>query len=86
MLELLQIVGALLILAAFIALQLRRIDSTSYLYLILNAAGSAVLALLALRGSQWGFLLLEGTWAAVSIAGLLGRVSARAASARGPRP
>jgi len=33
--------------------------------LALNLAGSAVLAVLALIGHQWGFLLLEGAWSAV---------------------
>jgi uncharacterized membrane protein YhaH (DUF805 family) len=74
MLELLQIVGALLVLAAFVALQLKRLRPTSYTYLTLNAAGSALLALLAVIGHQWGFLLLEGTWAAVSVAALVGEL------------
>jgi hypothetical protein len=39
-------------------------------YLILNLAGSAVLAADAAAGSQWGFLLLEGEWAVVSLVGL----------------
>lgn len=77
MLELLQVAGALLVLAAFVALQIKRLRPTSYTYLTLNATGSALLALLAVIGHQWGFLLLEGTWAAVSLAGLAGRVGER---------
>jgi hypothetical protein len=73
MLELLQIVGAVLVLAAFVGLQLKRLDPASYAYLTMNAAGAALLAALAAVGHQWGFLLLEGTWAAVSVAGLVGR-------------
>lgn len=73
MLALLQIVGAVLILVAFIGVQVKRLEPTSYLYLVLNAVGSAVLALLAAIGSQWGFLLLEGSWAVVSVAGLASR-------------
>jgi membrane-bound ClpP family serine protease len=76
-LELLQIVGAVLILVAFIGLQVKRLAPTSYLYLILNAVGSALLALLAAIGSQWGFLLLEGSWAVVSVAGLANRARAQ---------
>lgn len=71
MLQLLQIVGAVLILVAFIGLQVKRLEPASYPYLILNAVGSALLALLATIGSQWGFLLLEGSWAVVSVAGLV---------------
>ena len=66
-----QVVGALLILVAFTAVQLERMRPDSRLYLALNLAGSAVLAVLAFRGSQWGFVLLEGVWAIVSGWGLL---------------
>ena len=61
-----QIVGALLILAAFTAVQLDRMRPDSRLYLTLNLAGSVILAVLALLASQWGFVLLEGVWAIVS--------------------
>lgn len=66
-----QIVGALLILAAFTAVQLERMRPDSRLYLALNLAGSAILAVLALDASQWGFVLLEGVWAIVSAWGLV---------------
>jgi hypothetical protein len=67
----LQIVGAMMILAAFVLAQLQRLDAHSLTYLWLNALGSAVLAWLALDGHQWGFLLLEGVWALVSAWGIL---------------
>ena len=66
-----QVVGALLILTAFAAVQFDRMRPDSRLYLMLNLAGSIVLAYLALRDSQWGFLLLEGVWAIVSAWGLV---------------
>ena len=66
-----QIVGALLILAAFTAVQLERMRPDSRVYLALNLVGSAILAVLALIGSQWGFVLLEGVWAIVSGWGLI---------------
>lgn len=65
-----QIVGALLILTAFAAVQFDRMRPDSRLYLALNLVGSIVLAYLALHDSQWGFLLLEGVWAIVSAWGL----------------
>ena len=81
MADVLQLIGALAILAAFIGVQLRRISPTSYPSLILNLAGSALLAVLALQGRDWGFLLLEAVWAIVSAWGLISRVTGRAAAA-----
>ena len=82
--QIIQIAGSLLVLAAFVAAQLRRLKTDSWLYLVLNVVGSAVLAVLALLGQQWGFLLLEGVWAVVSAAGLVQK--ARAAARPAPRP
>jgi hypothetical protein len=67
----LQIVGALAVLAGFLGAQLKLLTVTSFLYLALNLAGSATLAILAASGSQWGFLLLEGAWSVVSLAGII---------------
>ena len=69
--QVVQIVGALLILTAFAALQAGRIESDSRLYLVLNLVGSAILAVLALYENQFGFLLLESAWAVVSAWSLL---------------
>jgi hypothetical protein len=68
--QVVQVVGALLILAAFAAVQFERMRPDSRLYLALNLAGSAILAVLAVLGSQWGFVLLETVWAIVSAWGL----------------
>lgn len=68
--QLIQIVGALLILAGFAAVQFGRMRSDSRLYLALNLVGSVILAVLAWVETQWGFLLLEGVWAIVSAWGL----------------
>ena len=65
--QVIQVVGALLILAAFAAAQFGRLDQHSRSYLWLNLVGSAILAVLAYVESQWGFLLLESVWAAVSL-------------------
>ena len=65
-----QVAGALAILAAFALAQAGRLDQRSPRYLVLNLAGSAVLAVDAWLGRQWGFLLLEGAWAVVSAWGL----------------
>lgn len=67
---LLQIAGALIILCAFVAVQSGRAQPSSRIALSMNLVGSALLAALALGGRQWGFLLLEGAWAAVSAVSL----------------
>jgi hypothetical protein len=64
--QLIQIIGALLILAAFAAVQFDRMSPDSRMYLALNLLGSAILAVLAVAASQWGFVLLETVWAIVS--------------------
>jgi hypothetical protein len=69
--QVIQVIGAALILTAYIAAQAERLDPQSRLYLGLNLAGSIVLAVLAATGAQWGFLLLEGAWAIVSLWGLV---------------
>jgi hypothetical protein len=74
---LLQLAGALIILCAFIAVQSGLSRHSSPVTLAMNLVGSAVLAVLALAGRQWGFLLLEASWAAVSAASLARRTISR---------
>ena len=69
--QVIQIVGALLILVAYGAAQIERLDPQSRLYLGLNLAGSLILGVLAASTAQWGFLLLEGAWSLISLWGLL---------------
>jgi hypothetical protein len=69
--DVVQIVGSLLILVPFVLAQRGRLTPRSRPYLVLNTVGSAVLAIDAAYGRQWGFLLLEGVWALVSAYGLL---------------
>ena len=68
--QIVQVGGALLILAAFILAQVGRLETGSVPYLVLNLVGSSVLAIDAWLGAEWGFLLLEGVWAIVSAIGL----------------
>lgn len=76
--QFLQIVAALLILAAFAATQFQMLDPRSYRSLGLNLVGSAILAWLAYHGQQWGFLLLNTVWSLVSLWGLISRLRAGA--------
>ena len=68
--QLVQIVGALAILAAFAAAQFGWLDQRSWAYLVLNAAGALVLTVVAYEEEQWGFLLLESVWTLVSAWGI----------------
>lgn len=76
-----QVIGALLVLAGFALAQIRVLDQQSYPYLLLNLIGSGILAVLALVERQWGFLLLEGAWAIVSLVSLIARLRGRPAAA-----
>jgi hypothetical protein len=61
------LIGSLMILSAFGGVQFNRMTSSGMPYLLLNFAGSLVLTVVAVVERQWGFLLLEGVWALVSL-------------------
>jgi hypothetical protein len=71
-----QLLGAVLILVAFILSQRHRLTTDSTPYLALNALGAGILAVVAGVNRDIGFTVLEVTWAIVSAVGL----------ARRPRP
>jgi hypothetical protein len=81
--QLVQVAGSLLILAGFAAAQAGRLSIDSASYLVLNVVGSAILAALAWIDQQWGFLLLEGVWALVSLWGLVQLTRGRTPTAPG---
>jgi hypothetical protein len=60
-------VGALLILFAYVGHQMTWMDSRKAGYNLLNLAGSAILAYIAFHPFQIGFVVLEVTWALISI-------------------
>ena len=73
--QVIQLLGAILILVPFAAAQFGRMEVTSVPYLLLNLLGSAILSIDALTGEEWGFFLLETVWALVSAWGLFRALS-----------
>ena len=71
MTEVMQVVGAVLILIAFAAIQRGTLEPHARSYLLLNLMGGLVLGWVAVAEKDWGFLLLETVWSAVSAWGLL---------------
>ena len=69
--QVIQVVGALLILIAYASAQMGAMDQHSRTYLSLNLIGSVILTVLAWHEELWGFLMLEAVWAAVSAWGLI---------------
>ncbi len=76
-----QVAASLCIVVPFILVQLERLSPKSSTYAALNLIGSATLAVDAAHGRDWGFLLLEATWALVSLLGLIRALSKRVTGA-----
>lgn len=68
--QVVQVAGALLLLAGFVGVQVGQLEAEGLPALLLNAIGSGLLAVLALRGSDWGFLMLEAVWCLVALGGI----------------
>jgi hypothetical protein len=65
--QLVQLAGAVLVLAAYALAQAGRLQLRSLAYMAPNVVGAGALAVIALLEQQWGFLLLEGVWTVVSL-------------------
>ena len=77
MLQVISVLGALAILAAFAANLFGWIQPSNLWYSVANFLGAAVLTVVAVIDQQLGFLLLEGTWALVSLWGIFSALRGR---------
>jgi hypothetical protein len=67
--QMVQLVGAMLILSAYIASQQNRMRLDSVQFLGMNMVGAAILTVVAYVNRDYGFLLLEFVWTWVSARG-----------------
>jgi hypothetical protein len=77
--QVLQVMGAILILAGFALAQAGKVSVDSRSYLVANFVGSALLGVLAFLDRDWGFVLLESAWAMVSLWSLVSKAGGRTA-------
>lgn len=68
--QLISLLGAVVILGAYAALQSQKLQSETAAYQALNALGGALLCATAVAERQYGFILLEGAWTVLSLWGL----------------
>jgi hypothetical protein len=79
--QVIQLVGAVLILTAFALAQFHVLEQTSYGYLWPNFVGAALLGVVAMVEEQWGFVLLEVVWGLVSLWSLVMKATGRVPAA-----
>ena len=65
--QLVSVLGSLLVLVTYVASQFGYLSAKGLAYAFANIMGSGILAVVAALEAQWGFLLLEGAWASVSL-------------------
>ncbi len=75
--QIVSLIGAVLVLAGYLALQLGWMGRENRWFSVLNFAGSSLLAWVAFIDWRVGFIVLETAWALLSIPGMFRSVPAR---------
>lgn len=76
-------VGAVLLLAGYGLVSVRRLDGDGALFQLLNVGGSTGLGLAAVAGGVWSAAVLNGLWVAIGLAVLVRGVLRRQGGRRG---
>ena len=71
--QVVSVLGAAMILAAFAAQQAGKLGRENLAYMLLNLVGSVILTYFALEARNAGLTALEGSWALISLVSLLKR-------------
>ncbi len=69
--QVISVIGALAVLLAYAANQFGWTDASNLLYQLANLLGAGILTVVAVIEVQLGFILLEGTWALISLWGIV---------------
>ena len=69
--QLVSVLGSLLVLVAYVDSQFGWLSVKGLTFAFANIVGSGILAVVAALEAQWGFLLLEGAWASVSLVAVM---------------
>jgi hypothetical protein len=69
--QILSVLGALMVLGAYIAFQRGWLGKQHRAYHALNLVGSGLLTVIAVGDGRIGFIVLEGVWALMSIPGTI---------------
>ena len=78
--QLMSMIGAVLVLGAYAQLQRGRMTATDASYAWLNFVGAVFLTIVAVRDRRLGFIILEGSWALLSVWPLIRRPVSRSQS------
>ncbi|MDQ3996805.1 MAG: hypothetical protein M3303_07270 [Gemmatimonadota bacterium] len=69
--QVISLVGAVLVLSGYVALQRGWLSGDDRLFNLLNFVGAGMLTWVAVVDRRVGFILLEGAWALLSLPGVL---------------